>query len=190
LPALDSFLLGKRRIEMRVKELEPSVERAVAVNLWLRLALIFIAAPLLWLLLVYCLGQQIILGWLVVAAAYAVALLVGANSQPSVSNDSRRRLEISRSLVAWLSPLFWGGVLATPYLFLYLFLFDRGISSRGERLYREALSNKGMQRTRAAASLSWMLDWRSPLMPGVRYRLGSQAVFISGSNGFPLLNTP
>jgi hypothetical protein len=110
---------------MRVKELEPSVERAVTENLWLRLVLIFLAAPLLWLLLVYGFGQQIILGWLVVAAAYAVVLLVGANSQPPVSNDSRRRLEISRTLVAWLSPLFWGGVLATPYLFLYLFLFDR-----------------------------------------------------------------
>ena len=115
--------LSSRRAKnrVRVKELEPSVERAVAENLWLRLPLIFLAAPLLRLLLAYYFGRQTIPGWLVVAAAYAVALLVG---DPPVRNDSRRRLEISRALVAWFSPWFRGGVLATPYLFLYLFLFD------------------------------------------------------------------
>jgi hypothetical protein len=113
------------RIEMRVKEFEFSIENAVAEHVWLRLALIFLAAPLLWILLGYWFGQQVILGWLVIALAYIVTLLIGANSHLPVKKGSHRRLEVARLLVAWLSPLFWGGVLVTPYLFLYGFLFDR-----------------------------------------------------------------
>jgi len=110
---------------MRAKEFESSIERGGGGNTWLRLAPVFLAAPLLWLLLGYWFGEQIIFGWLVVASAYSVALLVGANSPSPAKEESRRRLEVSRLLAAWLSPLFWGGVLVTPYLFTYGYIFDR-----------------------------------------------------------------
>jgi hypothetical protein len=110
---------------MRAKEFESSIESGGSRNTWLRLASIFFAAPLLWLLLCYWLGEQIILGWLVVASAYAGALVVGAGSFSPVKVESQRRLEIARLLVAWLSPLFWGGILVAPYLFAYVYLFDR-----------------------------------------------------------------
>jgi Meiotically up-regulated gene 113 len=49
-----------------------------------------------------------------------------------------------------------------------------------------ARHNNGMQRTRASASLSSSLCWRSPLMPGVRffYRVKAMVYFIqAGVNG-------
>ena len=90
---------------MRAKEVETRVENDGGGNAWLRRAHIFLAAPLLWLLLGYWFGEQIFFGWLVVAAAYGVALLVGAGSPSAVKKESHRRLEVSRLLAAWLSPL-------------------------------------------------------------------------------------
>ncbi len=118
--------MGERGIEMRTKEVPANLESIMLGNAWLRLALIFVAAPLLWLSLVYWFGQQVVLGWLVIALAYAATLLIGASASLPERTEVHRRLEISRMLVAWLSPLFWGGILATPYFFLYMFLFDRG----------------------------------------------------------------
>lgn len=111
---------------MRAKEVPTNLENVMLENAWLRLALIFIVAPLLWLLLVYWVGQQIVLGWLIIALAYAATLLIGASARLPERAGSHRLLEVSRMLVMWLSPLFWGGILATPYFFLYMFLFDRG----------------------------------------------------------------
>jgi hypothetical protein len=118
--------MGGLGIEMQTKGISANVENVMLENSWLRLALILVVAPLLWLLLLYLFGQQIVLCWLVLAAAYIVTLLIGANANVRGRKESRRRLEVSRTLVAWLSPLFWGGILAAPYFFLYMFLFDRG----------------------------------------------------------------
>jgi len=110
---------------MRVKELETSVEESMTTNSWPRLTLIFLATPLLWLLLGNWFGDQIVLGWLAVASAYVLTLLVGANSRPPKS-DPHSRSEVARALLTWLSPSFWSGILATVYLFVYIFIFDRG----------------------------------------------------------------
>jgi hypothetical protein len=110
---------------MRAKEFESSIVRGSGGNTWLRLALVFVAAPLLWLLLGYWFGEQLIFSWLAVASAYSVALLVGANSPSPMNKDSHQRSELSRLLAARLSPLFWGSVLVATYLFTYGYLFDR-----------------------------------------------------------------
>jgi hypothetical protein len=111
---------------MRTKEISINVENVMLENSWLRLALILVVAPLLWLLLLYLFGHYVDLGWLVIAAAYVATLLIGANAHVRERKEFRRQLEVWRILMAWLSPLFWGGILATPYFFLYMFLFDRG----------------------------------------------------------------
>ncbi len=110
---------------MRAKEFEFSVESGGGGNTWLRLASVFFAAPLLWLLLGNLFEEPVIFGWLVIASAYCGTLLVGASSPSPVKKASHHRLEVTRLLVAWLSPLFWGGILVTPYLFTYGYLFDR-----------------------------------------------------------------
>jgi hypothetical protein len=114
-----------RRIRMLAKGFESSVEHGGGRNTWLWLTFVFLAAPLFWLLLGYWFGEQISFGWLAVAAAYIIALLVGANYNPPVKKESHRRLEVSRLLARWLGPLFWGGILVTPYLLAYGYLFDR-----------------------------------------------------------------
>ena len=111
---------------MQTKGISANVENIMLEHSRLRLALIFVVTPLLWLLLLYLFGQQIVLGWLVIAAAYVATLLIGAHSNISERKESRRRAEVWRILLAWLSPLFWGGILATPYFFLYMLIFDRG----------------------------------------------------------------
>jgi predicted membrane-bound spermidine synthase len=40
----------------------------------------FIGAPLLWLLLAHLLGQQVVLGWLIVMSAYVAVLVIGSFS--------------------------------------------------------------------------------------------------------------
>ena len=60
--------------------------------------------------------RPVILGWLIIASAYGVTLIIGANARLPAQKDSPRRLEVARVLVAWLSPLFWSGVLVTPYI--------------------------------------------------------------------------
>jgi hypothetical protein len=113
-------------MQIRAKGISVSVEDALFENSWLRLALIFAVAPMLWLLLAFFWGHQVVAGWLVVTAAYCVALLIGTHAESTGSMESRGRLEVSRILVARLSPLFWGGILATPVYFLFMFIFDGG----------------------------------------------------------------
>jgi hypothetical protein len=79
---------------MRAKEISSNVGYVTLENLWLRLALIFVTAPLFWLLLLYLLGQQIVLGWLVVAMAYVAMLIIGANANVTEREESHRRSEV------------------------------------------------------------------------------------------------
>jgi hypothetical protein len=102
-------------MQTRAKGISVSIEDALFENSWLRLTLIFAVAPMLWLLLAFFWGHQVAVGWLVVSVAYCAALLIGTHAKATGSSESRSRLEVSRILVARLSPLFWGGILTTPF---------------------------------------------------------------------------
>jgi hypothetical protein len=110
---------------MNVNMFSGRVDSESAENSWLNLLLILFVMPLFWLLFGYWLGQHIIQIWLVVMLAYVVALLICGNSNVSGRETSGRVFRISKAAIVVLAPLFWGGILATPYWFLYMFFFDR-----------------------------------------------------------------
>lgn len=110
---------------MKTKELSGNIERAVIENLPLRLTLIFFIVPLLFLLLTYWFREQVVLGWLIFTGVYAITLLIPAFAGKRSERRSHRVIETSRNLLAMLSPLMWGGLIAIIYYVLYMLMFDR-----------------------------------------------------------------
>lgn len=110
---------------MKTETLAARFEKAASESSWLRLLLIFLVSPLFWFLLGLGIGEQVFFGWLIITFAYVTALLVGANSYTLEKKKLNRKFEVSRALVALLSPFFWGGILIVPYMFFYLYVFDQ-----------------------------------------------------------------
>ena len=77
---------------MRAKDCESNIKSGGSENTRRRLASVFLAAPLLWIVLGDWFGEQVIFGRHVVVVAYSAAILVGGNASLPVKQDSHRRL--------------------------------------------------------------------------------------------------
>jgi len=108
---------------MSTKELSSNVERVMSENAWLRLVLIFLVVPLLLLLLVRWLGEQVMFGWLLFTGAYVVALLIPAFTKERDNRGNSKTLGATRNFLAMLSPIVLGGLVAVIYFFLYMLTF-------------------------------------------------------------------
>ena len=96
-------------------------EDAVIENGRFRLILTLFVVPPLFLLSIRWIGEAVIIWWLLMLAGYAAILIVAAVSV--VANESRK-LSVLKTLLAVMTPLIWGFMLAVAYYFLYLLIFD------------------------------------------------------------------
>jgi hypothetical protein len=105
----------------QILQLIRNCEDDVVENRRARLVLTAFVVPPFAILAVRFFGEQVLSGWVVLFAAYCLTLFVAAVSKLFAEPKT---LTVTKNLLAMMTPLVWGFILAHVYFFAYLLLFD------------------------------------------------------------------